>query len=268
MKGIDISSWQDSLDLSKIKTDFVILRGGFTGYVSLNQNKDSSFEKFYKQAKQLNIPVGCYYYSCCNSYETGLKESKWFYENCLKGKQFEFPVYIDVEDKHNQLNNKKGVTDGIIAFGDYLEKQGFYFGVYGSDISGFKDMMDINRLERFDKWVARYGSKPRYVLTYGLWQDSSTGKLNGYSGNLDTDESFKNYPKIIKQAKLNGFGDYQEKPIETHPSSIFYVVKSGDTLSSIAKKFNTTWQKIYQDNKNIIKNPNLIYPNQRLIIKR
>jgi nucleoid-associated protein YgaU len=47
-----------------------------------------------------------------------------------------------------------------------------------------------------------------------------------------------------------------------------YTVQSGDTLSGIAKKYGTTWQKIYNDNKNIIgSNPNLIRPNQKLIIK-
>ena len=45
----------------------------------------------------------------------------------------------------------------------------------------------------------------------------------------------------------------------------YYTVKSGDTLSGIAKKFNTTYQKIAMDNG--INNPNLIYPGQKLIIK-
>lgn len=50
--------------------------------------------------------------------------------------------------------------------------------------------------------------------------------------------------------------------------TITYVVKSGDNLSKIAKAYNTSWQKIYEDNKDIIgKNPNLIYPGQKLIIK-
>ena len=50
--------------------------------------------------------------------------------------------------------------------------------------------------------------------------------------------------------------------------TITYVVKPGDNLSKIAKAYNTTWQKIYNDNKNIIGgNPNRIYPGQRLIIK-
>lgn len=44
-----------------------------------------------------------------------------------------------------------------------------------------------------------------------------------------------------------------------------YIVKSGDTLSAIAEKFNTTYQKIAADNN--IKNPNLIYPKQKLVIK-
>jgi LysM repeat protein len=50
--------------------------------------------------------------------------------------------------------------------------------------------------------------------------------------------------------------------------TITYVVKSGDNLSKIAKAYNTSWQKIYEDNKDIIgKNPNLIYAGQKLIIK-
>ena len=50
------------------------------------------------------------------------------------------------------------------------------------------------------------------------------------------------------------------------PDYILYVVKRGDTLSSIAKKHNTTWQRIFALNPNII-NPNLIYPGMKLKIK-
>lgn len=44
-----------------------------------------------------------------------------------------------------------------------------------------------------------------------------------------------------------------------------YTVKSGDTLTSIAKKYNTTVDKLVKDNN--IKNKNLIYVGQKLIIK-
>lgn len=46
-----------------------------------------------------------------------------------------------------------------------------------------------------------------------------------------------------------------------------YTVKKGDTLSGIAKKYGTTWQKLYEKNKSVIgSNPNLIIPGQVLTI--
>lgn len=47
---------------------------------------------------------------------------------------------------------------------------------------------------------------------------------------------------------------------------IRYAVRRGDTLSSIAARYGTTWQKIAKDNN--LKNPSLIYPSQVLIIKK
>ena len=58
------------------------------------------------------------------------------------------------------------------------------------------------------------------------------------------------------QDKINNGGGSSQK---------VYIVKSGDTLSSIAAKFGTTYQKIARDNN--ISNPNLIYPGQKLVIK-
>ena len=45
---------------------------------------------------------------------------------------------------------------------------------------------------------------------------------------------------------------------------IYYTVRSGDTLSDIASRYNTTYQAIAE--KNGISNPNLIYPGQVLVI--
>ena len=59
-------------------------------------------------------------------------------------------------------------------------------------------------------------------------------------------------------------------PNQTNNSNIItYTVKSGDTLYDIANKYNTTWPKIYEDNKDTIgPDPGLIYPGQQLYIKR
>lgn len=54
---------------------------------------------------------------------------------------------------------------------------------------------------------------------------------------------------------------------DTKNDDATYIVKKGDTLTSIAKRYGTTWQKIYENNKGIIgSNPNLIKPNQKLTI--
>ncbi len=46
-----------------------------------------------------------------------------------------------------------------------------------------------------------------------------------------------------------------------------YEIKPGDNLSKIAKNYpGMTWQKIFDANKDKIKDPNLIHPGQKIII--
>lgn len=47
-----------------------------------------------------------------------------------------------------------------------------------------------------------------------------------------------------------------------------YEIKKGDTLGKIAKKYGTTWQKIFEMNKATIKNPDLIFPGQKIKIPK
>lgn len=49
----------------------------------------------------------------------------------------------------------------------------------------------------------------------------------------------------------------------------YYVIQSGDTLSAIAKKFlgnASAYPKIFEANREVIKDPNLIYPGQKIRI--
>jgi nucleoid-associated protein YgaU len=53
------------------------------------------------------------------------------------------------------------------------------------------------------------------------------------------------------------------------PQQREYVVKPGDSLSKIAKQVYgnaSDWQKIYQANRNTIKDPDLIHPGQKIVI--
>jgi nucleoid-associated protein YgaU len=72
-----------------------------------------------------------------------------------------------------------------------------------------------------------------------------------------------------------------EKPVETKTNKIEappmkapesvreYTIERGDSLSKIAKKFYGNagdWKKIYEANKSSIKDPDLIYPGNKIII--
>jgi nucleoid-associated protein YgaU len=50
-------------------------------------------------------------------------------------------------------------------------------------------------------------------------------------------------------------------------SEVFYTVAPGDSLSKIATQYaGVTWQKIFEANRDQIKNPDLIHPGQKLRI--
>lgn len=324
--GIDISKHQGDINLSalKDKVSFIIIRAGYSTTI------DPKFERNYNLCKELGIPCGAYWYSYALSTESAKKEAQAFL-NVLKGKQFEYPVYLDMEDadgwkkKHGyNFNNSKVISE---AFCSIVEGAGYYTGIYAS-----KSWFDtyLKGLDRYNKWIAHwsnvsYENKPGV----GMHQYTSKLKLNGYLGNLDGDYAHTDFPTIIKNSGLNGYGKGTEttKPVKpskpqtssetiyivkkgdtlsgiasrycttyqvlasyngisnpnlirvgqaikipngtmshiTNTSSRTYIVKSGDTLSSIAKKYGTTYQKIAKDNN--ISNPNKIYPGQKLIIK-
>ena len=208
IKGIDISAWQAGLKMSAVKKagyDFVILRGGFTGYGATRpMQKDDKFETFYAEAKKEKLPVGCYWYSCANTKATGRAEAEFLYNHCLKGKQFDYPIYVDVENNQWQATNKGGVTDAIIAFCEYLEGKGFYTGIYAS-LSWFNGKIDTSRLKNYTKWVACWSErKPSFSFNaFDMWQNSSNGKVSGMR--IDTNFSYVDFPAIMKKSGLNGY---------------------------------------------------------------
>lgn len=207
-KGIDISSWQKGLTIQQVKNagyDFAIIRGGVTGYgAARTKNKDGCFEQFYGEAKQIGFPIGAYYYSCAKTKQEGIDEAKFLYETALKGKQFEYPIYIDVENSVWQANNKTGVTDAIIGFCETLENLGYFVGVY-ANLNWFRNHIETNRLNAYTKWLACWSSaKPNFPWNaFDLWQNSNNGNIAGKR--VDTDFCFRDFPAEIKARGLNGF---------------------------------------------------------------
>lgn len=202
LKGIDISHWNGNIDFNKVKAsgiDFVIIKAG--GDES-RKYTDPKFEDNYKRAVAADLLVGAYYFvgKSFRTIEKGIEDAEHFIK-ILGGKEFYFPVYLDIEAQ--EARYKEGITDAAISFCKTLEAKGFYAGIYASDISGFKDRLDITKITDYAAWVARYGKEPQYVKRYGIWQYTSKGSVAGIVGSVDLDIANIDYSKAIKEKGLN-----------------------------------------------------------------
>ena len=209
-KGIDVSHWQGTIDWNKVKAagiQFAIIKAGGS---DAGTYTDSKWEANYKGAKAAGIPIGAYYFvgKDCVTAAAGKADAERFIQS-LKGKQLEYPVYMDNEAQ--PASAKAGITEATIAFCETMEAAGYFVGIYGSAVSGFKERMDDSKLTDYAHWVAQYASKCSYKGEYGIWQYSSKGKVDGISGNVDMDYSYIDYPSIIKTGGFNGYAK-ENKP--------------------------------------------------------
>lgn len=251
-KGIDVSYAQGNINWGHVTTDFAIIRAGYGRETS---QKDAQFENNYTGCKSNGIPCGVYWYSYAEDEEDAKREAKACLE-VIKGKTFEYPIYFDIEDSIHARMSKEKFTNTCKAFCNELEKAGYWAGIYS-----FANML-TNKLtdkNRYAVWVAHTDvAKPNYDGQYGMWQYSHRRQINGVQGNVDMNYCYFDYPAAIKKKGLNGFKKSTTNKTKT------YVVKKGDTLWDIAKKFGTTVDKLAKNNK--IDNPDVIYAGQKLII--
>lgn len=356
-KGPDISAWQGNIDIKTLagQVDFFIFRS------HAGTSQDSKVERNVNLAIESGKPYGLYIYSYALNTTRAAEEAQKViaFANSRNIKP-KFLV-IDMEDA-DQYKAKNGMPSNDMLKAictvecEAFEKAGYYAMVYASS-SWFSGK--LAGLNRFDKWVAHWptsGGKQKgnavdpsgeNANNCGIWQFTSEGKLNGYSGNLDMNYLYKDAilggtvtpppsskPQVtqpgttleLAAAVMRGeYGDDQNRkntlgnrydevqdfinhiynasvdtlvaevkagkygnvPIRSDvlgarfkevqdkingqsssssSSSTTYVVRAGDTLSGIAAKYGTTYQKIAKDNN--IANPNLIRVGQKLVIKK
>ena len=332
--GIDLSHHNEGINFDTLKNEgveFAILRAGYTGYGNgVSKAKDNQFENFYNQCKQRGIGIGAYWFSCANTYQKGVDEANWMYENCLKGKQFDYPIYIDVEDDTGgkqwlRKAGKEAITDGIVGFCETLEKLGYYVGIY-ANLDWFNNWINLDRVANYDKWLAAWlKNKPSSFLANQMWQfGGETNKqrspiLAGQT--VDQDYCYFDYPSVIVGKGFNGYpkngeeqpapeptpaptpdkksneeiadevinGDWGNQPErqkrleeagynyqevqnlvnqklgQNISNPEYYIIKWGDTLTKIAKKYNTTVDELCRLNG--ISNPDLIFAGNQLRVK-
>lgn len=173
------------------------------------------------------------------------------------------------------------------------------FRAYNSLAESISDYFDlITKSERYRKACVSnsplecitaiknggYATSPTYINT--IMSIINNNNLTKYDNVEDAEnyvDNSKSIEELAKEVIAGKYGNGEERKqklgnlyneVQAKVNSIYgqnvsretiYIVKSGDTLSAIAQKYNTTYQKIAKDNN--ISNPNLIYPNQKLVIK-
>ena len=210
--GIDVSKYQGNVDFAKAKASglqFVMLKAVSTNNTGLYI--DPYFERNYAECKRLGIPVGVYYYTYAQDKVYADKELALL-KKAIAGKQFEYPVVIDVEDNKLKPLSKAALTDLVEYAAKVIESWGCYAMVY-TYLYYSRTELDMNRLAKYDLWVAHYAAACGYTGAHGMWQYTSTGKVPGVNGNCDCNFAYKDYPAIIKGAGLNGYG--KTKPADS-----------------------------------------------------
>ena len=200
-KGIDVSVWQGAIDFNAVRNsgvDFVIIRAGYG-----TNSKDKYFEENYRNAKAAGLHVGAYWYSYADSFSEAAQEAEMFLST-LAGKQFDYPVFLDMEEK-KQIEAGTDFCSGLIkTFCDRLEAAGYFAGFYTSASFAGSVVTDAVR-KRYCYWCAQWADACSYEGSCGIWQHSSNGSVPGINGRVDMDWSYQDFPSVIVSGGFNGY---------------------------------------------------------------
>lgn len=186
-KIIDISEHNGIINFNKVKNDNidgVIIRIGWIGNKQ-NHTLDKRFNEYYTMAKNVGLKIGFYVYSYCKTVETLRSGTNWIL-NQIEGKNFELPVFLDLEDSSIISVGKEVLTQQAIQFCTIIENSGYKSGIYANK-DWFLNKLNINKLLNYKIWLAEWNGKENHTLGYkvDLWQYTSIGKVNGINSNVD-----------------------------------------------------------------------------------
>lgn len=184
-KCIDISEWNCDINFNKVRNTgvtCVIIRAG---YGKDPNQEDNKFQEYYRQAKSAGLNVGAYWYS----YATSVDAAKAEVRNCMKtiqGKEFDLPVFLDVEEYRQAVLPRRTLTDIISTFCDGIKSNGFESGLYSAKSMLVDSAYPDELASKYLIWIAApntsYSDLPSYV---DLWQYSWTGPVDGIRGDVD-----------------------------------------------------------------------------------
>jgi len=201
IKGIDISRYQQEIDWARVAKDgvkYAIIRLGYRGYDKGGLVKDDLFDSNVKGALKNEIPVGVYFVTQAISVEEAIEEAEYVLEN-MRPYNVTWPVVLDIEDAASASARTVNLTqeqrtDFAIAFCETIKEAGYTPMLY-CNIRWFIEELDLTRLTEYDKWFAQYFTRPFFPYAFEMWQYTSSGSVDGISGNVDLNICFKDYGK-------------------------------------------------------------------------
>lgn len=198
-KGIDVSKYQGNINWEAVKSDgveFAIIRLGLRGYESGKIVLDEYFDKNMRGANEAGVKAGVYFFTEAITVEEAKEEAEFVIEN-LSDYDVPYPVVFDVElivGKNGRANNlsKQERTDITIAFCETVKNAGYTPMIYGN-VKCFTKLLDMERLEDYEKWYAFYDNYMYMPYEVGMWQYSEKGAVKGIKGNVDLNIAYKEW---------------------------------------------------------------------------
>ena len=189
---------------------------------------------------------------------------------------------------YSEINVLKNPGLTSIEFEVLLPNVKYPFAMYKNDFQNAKYYLGILENLKVNKSAFQFIVIRKFPNGTGIFDTNIKVSLEDYTITDSTDEGFDTKVKI----KLKQYREYSTKTVQvtikqykppvvtrtvttnntaaaSKPSGQNYTVRRGDCLWNIAKRFygnGSQYTKIYNANRDKIKNPNLIYPNQVLWI--
>lgn len=218
LQGVDVSRYQGKIDWSKAAKgqDFALMRAGYGRYVN---QEDPCLKGNIEGASKAGVKnLGVYWYSYAATQAEAEKEA----ETCLAviapyKDKLNLPIFFDQEYEPAILNADKAVRNACCkAFCEAMQKAGYRAGMYASQ-DWLQNKMDVSALpEGTIIWCARYGAEPSVPHT--VWQYSSTGSVEGITGNVDLNRASADLlpqqeaaAQWVKTNKGWTYGDYKNR---------------------------------------------------------
>lgn len=185
---IDVSKWQKDIDWKLVKEsgiDYAMIRLGTQKAVDKESVLDTYFEKNIKEAQEVGMKVGVYYFSYANDVNDAKIQAEWVVEQ-LKDYKIDLPVSFDWEC-WKYLNsfeiNLHELNEMAKTFLNILKDNGYDVVNYGS-----KNYLEkIWNLDEYDVWLAHYIDKTTYEGNYIMWQFTDKGIVPGINSSVDLD---------------------------------------------------------------------------------